>query len=84
MANPTGRTYHYGEHNPLTEDSGPRAVYRPDVPLGGSQEAWRWEDQGAGGAWGEVSRLVSRYPVGAALVALAAGFLGGSLLSSRR
>jgi len=83
MANPTGSTYHYGEHKPLQEPGGPHGLYRPDAPLGGSQEAWRWERHESGGAWGEVNRLVGRYPVGAALAALALGFLGGSLLSCR-
>ena len=79
MANPTGHTYHYGEHKPLAEPGAPRGLYREET-LGGSQEAWRWEGEGTRAGF---RRAVSRYPVAAALAALAAGALGGWLLSSR-
>jgi hypothetical protein len=38
MANPTGHTYHYGEHHPLQEEGGPGVVYRQgELKIEGSQ-----------------------------------------------
>jgi len=75
MANPSGRTYHWAEHNSLSDPHGPHIVYkdggrgRPNSPTGPT-------------AGGEVGNLLSRYPVVTVLVGLAAGFLTARFLSA--
>ncbi len=85
MANPTGHTYRYGEHHPLTESGGPSVVYRESpVPYPQMVESARADLQERasapfagprGDVWERVLLTIRRFPIVSCLAVLGAGFL---------
>ena len=88
MANPSGRTYHYGEHHPLSEHGGPRIVYRetpapypemaeavrPALQRPAEAPSPRFEMQ-PGEVWQRLARGIRRFPIASCVAALGASFL---------
>jgi len=94
MANPSGHTYRYAEHNPVSTPDGPRILYKD----GSSRPAADVARQAgvrptnppsgpaggnAGAFWGEVRGLLGRYPVATVLAGLTVGCLTGCCLGGR-
>lgn len=88
MANPTGHTYHYGQHHPLQEEGGPGVVRREgEQGTGRPQEmssprrlnrpAWypRWPRLARN--LEDAGQLVQRYPWGFFVIGMVAGGLFG-------
>jgi hypothetical protein len=86
MANPTGHTYHYGEHKPLQEKGGPAIVYRQgEAPWAGQMQtprrlnrpSWYGQFPRVAQRLEDAGQLVQRYPWGFFVLGMVAGGLYG-------
>jgi hypothetical protein len=71
MANPSGRTYHFGEHNPLAEAGGPYGVYKEGYEPGGRSA------EESSGLLGMAGGVVASHPCLTFFGAMTLGFLTG-------
>jgi hypothetical protein len=90
MANPRGKTYHYGAHNPVAEPGRMRFVYK-DEPRRVGPPAARPEDgrsrpspttgsaAAVRGAPGAVADTVGRHPLLSVAAALGCGLVAAAL-----
>src|SRR5947208_9785450 len=96
MANPTGKTHHYGEHDPIAEPGGMHVVYK-DEPRGvgppemhgsdGRRHSPRRLDESSyygARTTGAVADLVERHPVMSLLAAAGCGLLVAAVCAPRR